>query len=284
MALSARPVGSSSSTASPRALSWTSPWASLTYAHAFVAVAAPLWLASCGADVSVTGDDGRSPLSPSSSPSPVLPRREVIDGSTIARPTLPEVVAQPMALVPTANPQAVSVPEDGQVSIPIGGGSPGGDPLIFEIVAEPSQGQRFGLGPTALYVPNPNFNGADFFTFVAVNVNTGERSAPARIDITVTPVDDPPEAQPQTVSTNEDTSLSLALFGRDIDGDALAFSIDPLNAPQLGTLVGILPNVTYVPRANVNATLNGVDAFRYEVTAGGVTVGATITARPSQAR
>ncbi|MGH9921324.1 MAG: tandem-95 repeat protein, partial [Nitrososphaerales archaeon] len=80
--------------------------------------------------------------------------------------------------------------------------------------------------------------------------------------------DDAPVADPQSVSTDEDTALPVTLTGSDVEGDALTFSI--VTNPTNGTLSAITPidstsaSVTYTPNSN----FNGADSFVFKVNDG----------------
>ncbi|MEK7398994.1 MAG: Ig-like domain-containing protein, partial [Candidatus Poribacteria bacterium] len=80
---------------------------------------------------------------------------------------------------------------------------------------------------------------------------------PAKISITVKPVNDPPTAGSQSIATNEDTPVKIALTGSDIDGDSLTFKI--ANQPKNGILEGELPEFFYKP----NTDFNGDDNFTF---------------------
>jgi hypothetical protein len=69
--------------------------------------------------------------------------------------------------------------------------------------------------------------------------------------------DQPPLADPQNVSTPEDTPLSLLLTGSDPDGDQLSYTI--LTGPSHGGLSGNPPGLTYVPQLDYF----GPDSFTF---------------------
>ena len=74
----------------------------------------------------------------------------------------------------------------------------------------------------------------------------------------------PPVAEDQSVSTNEDTALDITLTATDPDGDPLTYSI--VDGPTHGTLSGTPPSVTYTPNANYH----GLDSFTFKANDGTV--------------
>jgi len=158
---------------------------------------------------------------------------------------------------PTANPQSVSTNEDTATAITLTGSDPDSDPLTYAVVANPGHGTLSGTAPNLTYTPAANYNGPDSFTF-KVNDGTVD-SSPATVSITVNPVNDAPIANPQSVSTNEDTARAITLSGSDVDGNPLTYSV--VVGPGHGSLSGTAPNVTYTPSANYN----GTDSFTFKV-------------------
>ena len=76
------------------------------------------------------------------------------------------------------------------------------------------------------------------------------------------PSNDPPVADGQSVTVNEDTALPITLSASDPDGDSLTFNI--ASGPANGTLTGAAPNVTYTP----NPDFHGTDSFRFKANDG----------------
>ena len=97
---------------------------------------------------------------------------------------------------PVADDGAASTNEDTASTIVLSGTSNDGLPLSFTIATGPSNGSLGVISPVSdttaevSYTPDPDFNGADSFTFT-VN-DGGEDSVPATVSITVAPVNDPP--------------------------------------------------------------------------------------------
>jgi len=88
---------------------------------------------------------------------------------------------------------------------------------------------------------------------------------PATAAVTVTIENSAPVADPQTVSTDEDTPRAITLTATDVDGDSLTYAITV--QPGNGTLSGTPPNLTYTP----NSDFNGPDAFSFTAHDGAVT-------------
>jgi Big-like domain-containing protein/Kelch motif protein len=88
------------------------------------------------------------------------------------------------------------------------------------------------------------------------------------IDLTVplsfvaTPLNNPPNAQDQSVTVARGTPKAITLTGSDLDGDVLTYSI--VNGPSHGTLSGTPPNVTYTP----TGIYTGLDSFSFRTNDG----------------
>jgi len=178
---------------------------------------------------------------------------------------------------PTASAQSVAVLQDAPRAITLEGDD--GDPevnqaLTFAIVTPPSHGTLSGFDAATgavTYTPAADYSGPDSFTFtVTDDASAGDpasqTSAPAAVSINVAAVNAPPVANPQSVTTEEDTPIPLSLAGDDGDPEvvqALRFAI--ARGPSHGTLVGFDPatgQVTYRPGPD----FNGSDSFTFTAT------------------
>jgi VCBS repeat-containing protein len=112
------------------------------------------------------------------------------------------------------------------------------------------------------YTPNANFNGTDSFTYKATD--SGLDSNTATVSITVTPVNDKPTADAQSVTTDEDVEKTITLVGNDVDGDSLTYDI--VAGPTHGSLSGSGANLTYTPAADYN----GPGSFSFKTNDGTV--------------
>ncbi|MCW1886467.1 Ig-like domain-containing protein [Luteolibacter flavescens] len=175
---------------------------------------------------------------------------------------------------PVAGAKSLTVPEDGQVAITLTGTDVDGDSLRYEIVSEPTKGALSGTPPNLTYRPAANVNGSDSFSY---RVSDGSAtSAPAMVNITISPVNDAPVANGQSLTVAEDTPLSIRLTGTDIEGSSLTYTV--VSQPGSGTLSGTAPNLTYTPATNFNGTVS----FTFRVSDGtansaNATVSITVT-------
>ncbi|HTH56848.1 MAG TPA: Ig-like domain-containing protein [Cyclobacteriaceae bacterium] len=185
------------------------------------------------------------------------------------------ITVTPVNDPPVANNQNVTVTEDTPKSIILSGTDPDGDPLTYTIVSSPTHGTLNGTAPNLTYTPAANYNGSDSFTFKA-NDGTADSNT-ATVSITVTPVNDAPIANGQSVTVTEDVAKAIVLNATDVDGDALTYTV--LAPPAHGTLSGAAPNLTYTPAANYN----GGDSFTFRAndgTADSNTATVSITVTP----
>ncbi|MBI3978179.1 MAG: tandem-95 repeat protein, partial [Chloroflexi bacterium] len=206
------------------------------------------------------------------------------DGATEMGDNLPVVDLAGAVLLPTANrapvanSQSVSTPEDTAVAITLAATDADGDTLTYTVIGGPAHGALGGTAPNLIYTPAANFNGADSFTFQASDGVTN--SNVATVTIGVTPVNDPPVAFSQSVSTTAGTAVTITLSAADADGDALTYTV--VTAPGHGTLSGAAPSLTYSPAAG----FAGVDTFTFVASDGNLesntaTVTVTVAAPPA---
>jgi hypothetical protein len=115
------------------------------------------------------------------------------------------------------------------------------------------------------YVPAPDFNGTDAFTYHIRKGTTA--STPGTVTLTVRAVNDPPVAQDGSDGLDEDTPLSGQLMAMDVDGDPLTFAVT--EPPRHGTLTidATTGAFRYVPRAHYV----GRDAFQFVASDGQLT-------------
>jgi N-acetylneuraminic acid mutarotase len=156
----------------------------------------------------------------------------------------------PLNSVPVAHEVSVTAREDEQVVVTLSGTDGDGEGLRYELVRPPAHGSLSGQVPDLTYVPAAGYNGGDSFTF---RVSDGMRfSDEATVSLTVAPVNDAPTTQGGWTTTAEDTPVTVALSGEDVDGDPLTYTV--VAGPSQGTLSGTSSQLVYTPAANASGT------------------------------
>ncbi|MGX7678095.1 Ig-like domain-containing protein [Jatrophihabitans sp. DSM 45814] len=197
------------------------------------------------------------------------------DGKLTSPPATVSITVTPVNHPPTAAGQSLSTLQDTPASVTLTGTDPDGDALNYA-VSSPAHGALSGTAPNLIYTPNPGYRGPDSFTFTT---NDGDlTSSPATVSITVTPVNHPPTAAGQAVTTAQDVAVPVILAGDDPDGDAITYSV---SNPAHGTLSGTAPQLTYTP----DAGYSGADSFTFTTNDGKLpsapaTIAITVTAAP----
>jgi VCBS repeat-containing protein len=98
-----------------------------------------------------------------------------------------------------------------------------GDPLTLQLISSPSHGSLL-LNPDGsfTYTPDANWNGLDSFIY---EISDGDQTDTATVTITVNPVDDPPVAVDDYVTTDEDTPITIDVLANDYDIEGDSFRL-----------------------------------------------------------
>ncbi|MBZ4371629.1 Ig-like domain-containing protein [Corallococcus sp. AS-1-6] len=173
---------------------------------------------------------------------------------------------------PVAQPQAVETEEDVSLPFTLAGSDVDGDALTFTLATLPEHGTLSGTPPDVTYTPHADFHGEDGFTF-QVTDSEGSSSEPARVSVTVSPVNDAPVAPSKTVPVVEDGWTDFVLEGQDVDGEAVDFTVR--TQPLHGVLTGTPPDLRYTPAGD----FHGEDRFTFTVSdeSGAESAPATVT-------
>lgn len=188
--------------------------------------------------------------------------------------TASRTVAYSVNTFPTAAGQTASTDEDDDVTVALDVLDADGDPLSATITDPPDRGSVSCEGTVCTYSPDPDAHGDDAFAYAVSDGQGG--SAAATVGITIRPVNDPPVALAQSLTTDEDTDLPLSPTGTDPDGDELTLD---LGRPAHGAVACDDGGCAYVPDTN----FHGPDEVTFTVTdEHGETDAATvsITVRP----
>lgn len=112
---------------------------------------------------------------------------------------------------------------------------------------------------------------SDGFTF-SLSDGVGGSVSGTTFGVTITLVNDPPTTSDQSLSTDEDTPLTVTPSGSDAEGDTLSYSV--YSGPSHGTAEASGSNFLYTPTADYS----GSDSFTIRVSDGhGGTADATIS-------
>ena len=134
---------------------------------------------------------------------------------------------------------------------------PDGDALRVRSVSAAAHGST-AIGPRGVvYTPHANYHGTDRFTYVAAD-SDGEM-AEAAVAVTVTPVNDAPEAEDDEAETAEDVAVVVDVLANDTDPDGDALRVRSVSAAAHGSTAIGPRGVVYTPHANYH----GTDRFTY---------------------
>ncbi|MBA3943843.1 MAG: tandem-95 repeat protein [Herpetosiphonaceae bacterium] len=160
-----------------------------------------------------------------------------------------------------------------------------GNPLTAQLVQGPSHGQlTLNTDGSFTYTPTTNYSGADSFTYQASDGLA--LSNVAMVSITVNHVNQPPVAQNDSYSINENTPLTVAAPGilgndSDVDGNPLTAVLGTRTDPAHSTAFTFNPDGSFSVTPATNYT--GVLYFTYQASDGQalsneVTVSITVNA------
>lgn len=214
------------------------------------------------------------------------------------------ITINPINDPPVANADAAATTEDTPVTLNIVSNDTDIDGTInaASVDLNPSTGGRqtsinveggtiaVNASGVITYTPTANFNGTVTFQYT-VEDNNGLVSNAATVTITVNAVDDPPVANADAVTTNEDVPVTLNILSNDTDSDGAivptTVDLDPgtagqqlsLSLPGGSITVNTSGVISYTPTPN----FNGAVVFSYTVqdndglTSNAATVTITVT-------
>ena len=139
---------------------------------------------------------------------------------------------------PVALNDTATVAEDtaGTIVVTANDSDADGDPLAVTGVSQPAHGSAAaGSNGTIVYTPAANYSGGDGFTYTLSDGHGG--TATGTVSVTVTPVNDVPDAVNDSVATGEDTAVTIAVGENDSDADGDTLSVTSASRPAHGTAV-----------------------------------------------
>ncbi|ELB2130684.1 tandem-95 repeat protein [Vibrio parahaemolyticus] len=180
----------------------------------------------------------------------------------------------PINDAPNAKNDVITTEEDTAVTIDVlvNDSDVEGDVLSIQSASVPSeQGSVDIVDGKLVFTPAENFNGEATITYI---VTDGDLTDEANVTVTVTPVNDSPVAVDDTVSTQEDTVVTIDVLTNDTDVDGDKLSIESASVPkEQGTVEVVDGKLVFTPAEN----FNGDAEITYTVTDGELTDEAKIT-------
>ena len=189
----------------------------------------------------------------------------VADAGGLADTATVEVTVTPVNDAPEAADDQATTPEDQAVEVPVldNDVDRDGDRLSVQSVsaAEHGAAEVAADGATVSYAPDPNYHGSDRFTYVVAD--PGGLADTATVEVTVTPVNDAPEAADDQATTPEDQPIEIAVLDNDADLDGDGLRVRSVSRPEHGTaeIAADGATVSYAPDPNYH----GSDRFNYIV-------------------
>jgi Ca2+-binding RTX toxin-like protein len=201
-----------------------------------------------------------------------------VDSATVA------VTVLPVNDDPDPQEDAATLAEDGAASIDVLGNDDDvdGDQLLVVDVEDPDHGTA-SIAPDAksvVYAPDPDWNGTESFGYTVSDGQMG--SELGELTVTVTPVNDPPRAEPDTVLAVQGSAAAVDVIANDSPGPAdeggQALVVTGVGAPSHGTaeLLTSGPgagSIRYTP----DAAYTGPDSFTYQVSDGELAATGTVS-------
>ncbi|TPA34331.1 tandem-95 repeat protein, partial [Vibrio parahaemolyticus] len=180
----------------------------------------------------------------------------------------------PINDAPNAKNDVITTEEDTAVTIDVlvNDSDVEGDVLSIQSASVPSeQGSVDIVDGKLVFTPAENFNGEATITYI---VTDGDLTDEAKVTVTVTPVNDSPVAVDDTVSTQEDTVVTIDVLPNDSDVDGDKLSIQSASVPEAQGKVEIVEGkLVFTPAEN----FNGDAEVTYTVTDGQLTDEAKVT-------
>ena len=179
----------------------------------------------------------------------------VDDGIEKSDPATVNIMIASVNDAPTSSSLTHTTAEDTPLSFDLMATDPENDLFEYKLVRETESG-TLTLNPInghCTYAPDPGYNGTDYFEFKVIDIHNAS-SSPVKINIQITPENDPPVVTEKKYETNEDQEFSGLLEAIDPDQDTVSFII--VTEPEKGNiqLDSETGAFTYIPETNVNGT------------------------------
>ena len=171
------------------------------------------------------------------------------DGSTLEFSQIETILSDPTNTAPIANDDTITVNEDEAITFDPTDNDvdPEGDPISVDSFTQPANGTvTQNPDGTLTYTPDENYNGSDSFE-VTVTDPEGLTST-STVNVTVTPVNDAPDAVNDVATTDEEVAITLTPLDNDtdVDGDTLRITAASVPSDQ-GTVTFNDTEIVFTP-------------------------------------
>ncbi|HHP0485416.1 TPA: Ig-like domain-containing protein, partial [Vibrio harveyi] len=174
---------------------------------------------------------------------------------------------------PVAEDDSVLTDEDASVSIDVlaNDQDADSDSLSIESATVPAeQGTVEIIDGKLIFTPAEDFNGEATVTYV---VTDGALTDEATVTVTVNPINDAPVAVNDTVTTDEDTAVTIDVLANDSDPENDTLTITAASVPtEQGTVAIVDGKLVFTPAEN----FNGDASISYTISDGQLTDDATV--------
>jgi Bacterial Ig domain len=184
------------------------------------------------------------------------------------------VTVIPVNDAPTATGDSTTTNEDtpGGVDVLANDSDLDGDPISLVGATNGANGSVICAASICTYTPNANFNGTDSFAYTITD--TGGLTSTATVNVAVNPVNDPPNAANDSLTTHQGVAGTVDVLANDSDIDGGPLAIIGSTDGGGGTVGCSGSSCTYTP----NAGFSGSDGFTYTIGDGlGGTATGTVT-------
>ncbi|HDZ5419363.1 TPA: tandem-95 repeat protein, partial [Vibrio harveyi] len=182
------------------------------------------------------------------------------------------VTVNPVNDAPVAVNDAVSTDEDTAVTIDVlaNDSDPENDTLTITAASVPAeQGTVTIVDGKLVFTPAENFNGD---ATISYTISDGQLTDDATVAVTVNPVNDAPVAVDDTVTTDEDTAVTIDVLANDSDPENDQLTITNASVPaEQGTVTIVDGKLVFTPAEN----FNGDATISYTISDGQLTDDAT---------
>ncbi|KYL33222.1 hypothetical protein A2I98_14425 [Pseudoalteromonas agarivorans] len=173
------------------------------------------------------------------------------DGTDTAMGVL-TITVTPVNDAPIANPDSATILEDAvttNINVLSNDTDPENDSLTISD-ASTNTGSVSVAGSNLAYTPEADFNGQAVINYT---LSDGSDTASGVLNITVTPVNDAPVANPDIAAINEDSSTTVNVVANDTDTEGDSLTITTVSADS-GSATIVANQIQYTPQADYNGT------------------------------